>query len=68
MRGVSIEQARLVYRFIRAELEPKGGYSLIDSTTRIGITHKAEQHPLEGTVQQFKDGVRDCRVSTPGGG
>ena len=35
----SIEQARLVYRFIRANLEPKGGYSFIDSATRIGITH-----------------------------
>ena len=35
----SIEQARLVYRFIRANLEPRGGYSFIDSTTRIGITH-----------------------------
>ena len=35
----SIEQARLVYRFIRANLEPKGGYRFIDSATRIGITH-----------------------------
>ena len=38
--AASIEQARLVYRFIRAELEPMGGYSFIDSTTRISITHK----------------------------
>ena len=44
--AASIEQARLVYRFIRAELEPKGGYSLIDSTTRIGITHKASNTRL----------------------
>ena len=29
----------LVYRFIRANLEPKGGYRFIDSATRIGITH-----------------------------
>ena len=35
----SIEQARLVYRFIRANLEPRGGYRFIDSATRIGITH-----------------------------
>ena len=35
----SIEQARLVYRFIRTNLEPKGGYRFIDSATRIGITH-----------------------------
>ena len=35
----SIEQARLCYRFIRAELEPSGLYRFIDSATRIGITH-----------------------------
>ena len=35
----SIEQARLVYRFIRTNLEPLGGYRFIDSATRIGITH-----------------------------
>ena len=46
MCAASIEQARLVYRFIRAELEPKGGYSLIDSTTRIGITHRASNTRL----------------------
>ena len=44
--AASIEQARLVYRFIRAELEPKGGYSFIDSTTRISITHKASNTRL----------------------
>ena len=38
--AASIEQARLCYRFIRAELEPTGGYSFIDSATRIGITHR----------------------------
>ena len=44
--AASIEQARLVYRFIRAEIEPKGGYSFIDSTTRIGITHRASNTRL----------------------
>ena len=37
--AASIEQARLVYRFIRQELEERGGYRFIDSATRIGITH-----------------------------
>ena len=37
--AASIEQARICYRFIRAELEPLGGYRFIDSATRIGITH-----------------------------
>ena len=37
----SIEQARMVFGFIRRELEPTGEYRFIDSSTRIGITHKA---------------------------
>ena len=44
--AASIEQARLCYRFIRAELEPLGGYRFIDSTTRLGITHKADNTRL----------------------
>ena len=39
--AASIEQARLCYRFIRAELEPTGEYSFVDSITRIGIRHRA---------------------------
>ena len=35
----SIEQARLCYRFVRADLEPAGGYRFLDSATRFGITH-----------------------------
>ena len=46
MCAASIEQARLVYRFIRAELEPMGGYSFIDSATRIGVTHRASNTRL----------------------
>ena len=36
----SIEQARMVYGFVRAALEPTGEYRFIDSITRLGITHK----------------------------
>ena len=36
----SIEQARIVYKFVRDELEPTGEYRFLDSATRIGITHK----------------------------
>ena len=39
--AASIEQARIVFRFARAELEPRGGYRFLDSHTRIGIVHKA---------------------------
>ena len=39
--AASIEQARIVFRFARAALEPRGGYRFLDSFTRCGITHKA---------------------------
>ena len=38
--AASIEQARIVYRFARADLEGRGGYRFLDSHTRIGIVHK----------------------------
>ena len=65
----SIEQARLVYRFIRAEIEPMGGYSFIDSTTRISVTHREHQHPFEGTVQlEREDGHGYSQLPAAGGG
>ena len=36
--AASIEQARLVFRFIRQALEPTGRYRFLDASTRIGIT------------------------------
>ena len=39
--AASIEQARICFRFARADLEPAGGYRFLDSNTRIGITHPA---------------------------
>ena len=39
--AASIEQARIVFRFARAELEPMGGYRFLDSHTRIVINHVA---------------------------
>ena len=62
----SIEQARLCFRFLRAELEPTGGYSFIDSTTRISVTHRPSNTRLR--VLQRADGVRNRRVSVAGGG
>ena len=38
--AASLEQARNVFRPIRAELEPTGDYRFIDSVTRLGITHE----------------------------
>ena len=60
--AASIEQARLVYRFIRAELEPVGGYSFIDSATRIGITHRASNTRLRVLSSNGKTamGIVNC--------
>ena len=37
----SVEQARLCFRFVRAELEPTGAYRWLDSLSRIAVTHRA---------------------------
>ena len=37
----SLEQARITYGFIRSELEATKEYRWLDSSTRVGITHKA---------------------------
>ena len=44
--AASIEQARIVFRFVRDALEPTGQYRFLDSATRIGITHKASHTRL----------------------
>ena len=36
----SLEQARLCFRFVRAALEADADYRFLDSSTKIGITHK----------------------------
>ena len=38
--AASLEQARICFRFAREVLEPRGGYKLSDSATRIGIVHR----------------------------
>lgn len=44
--AASIEQARIVFRFARAELEPRGLYRFCDSYNRIGIVHLASNTRL----------------------
>ena len=60
--AASIEQARLCYRFIRAELEETGEYSFIDSATRIGITHKRSNTRLRVLSSNGKTamGIVNC--------
>ena len=58
----SIEQARLCFRFIRAELEESGDYRFLDSSTRIGITHKASNTRLRVLSSNGKTamGIVNC--------
>ena len=44
--AASLEQARNVFRPLRAALEPTGDYRFIDSVTRLGITHKRSNTKL----------------------
>jgi len=60
--AASIEQARIVFRFARAILEPTGAYRFLDSATRIGITHKATNTRLRviGSNGKTAMGLVDC--------
>ena len=62
--AASIEQARLVYRFIRAELQETGEYNFIDSTTRISITHRRSNTRLRVLSSNGKTamGIVNCPV------
>ena len=42
----SLEQARIVFRFLRTALEPTGEYRWLDSTTKVGVTHKGSNTRL----------------------
>ena len=42
----SLEQARIVFGFVRSEFEGREGYRFLDSVTRIGIAHKASNTRL----------------------
>ena len=53
--AASLEQARMTYAFIRAELEPRGGYRWIDSTTRLGATHVASNTKLRAISSNAKN-------------
>ena len=60
--AASLEQARLCFRFIRAEIEESGEYRFIDSITRIGVTHKASNTRLRVMSSNGKTamGIVNC--------
>ena len=75
--AASLEQARLTYQFIRAELEKvvdgdgKCAYRFSDSTTRLGIVHKASNTRLRAISSNAKTAfglvnVPICVLDEPG--
>jgi len=60
--AASIKQARIVFRFARRLLEPKGGYRFQDSANQIQITHKATSTKLVvyGSNGKTAMGLVDC--------
>lgn len=60
--AASIEQARIVYRFARADLEDQGGYRFLDSFTRCGITHTSTNTRLRiiGSNGRTAMGLVNC--------
>ena len=71
--AASLDQARMTYAFIRETLETNypGEYRFIDSTTRLGITHKASNTKLRAISSNAKTafglvGVPLCVIDEPG--
>ena len=60
--AASIEQARIVFRFARAGLEPTGEYRFLDSATRCAITHPATNTRLRviGSNGKTAMGLVNC--------
>ena len=58
----SLEQARITYGFIRTELEATKEYRWLDSSTRVGITHKATNTRLRVLSSKAKSafGIVNC--------
>ncbi len=52
--AATLEMARLTYSFIREALEPTGEYRWIDSTTRLGATHKKTNTKLRAISSNAK--------------
>ena len=59
----SLEQARIVFRVVRAGLEEKGGYRWVDSTQRIGCTHLATNTRLRVISSNAKTAMGILGVS-----
>ena len=63
--AASLEQARIIFRFIRAAIEPldpQKHYRWIDSTAKVGVTHKPTNTRLRAMSSNGKTamGIVDC--------
>ena len=58
----SIEQCRVIFRFVRAELEPRGDYRFLDSATRCAILHTPTNTRLRvvGSNAKTSFGLVNC--------
>ena len=65
--AASIEQARLCYRFIRADLEPSGQYRFIDSVTRLGDRPQINQHSPPSPILKRQNRHGDSELPLAGG-
>ena len=54
--AASIEQARIVFRFAREALEPRGGYRFLDSHTQNRDHPQGHQHKAPGDWEQRSHG------------
>ena len=64
--AASLDQARNVFRPLRAAREPTGEYRFIDSVTRVGITHKPSNTRLRvmsPATLKTAFGIRDCPLA-----
>ena len=60
--ATTLETARMCFRFVRAALEPKGGYTFVDASNRIGIRHTASKAVLRVMSSNAKSafGIVGC--------
>ena len=60
--AASLEQARITYGFIREALEATKEYRWLDSSTRVGVTHKKSNTRLRVLSSKAKKRVWDRRL------
>ena len=60
--ATTLETARLCFRFVRAALEPRGGFTFVDASNRIGIRHTASKAVLRVMSSNAKSafGIVGC--------